>query len=82
MNLSSAKYGISSLKEKQTNPNIMKSLDMAYECIEIVQKLQSNNCEECRLKVNDGGERCLLLSPPHDFCSNGVFNRCPLRIKR
>ena len=82
MTLSTVKYGLSSLKGKQTSENYKNCLEMAYECVEIVQRLQSNSCNECRLKVNDGGYRCLLQSPPHDFCNSGAYERCPLRIKR
>ena len=82
MTLSTVKYGLSSLKGKQTSINYKNCLEMAYECVEIVQRLQSNSCNECRLKVNDGGYRCLLQCPPHDFCSNGAYERCPLKIKR
>ena len=85
MTLSTAKFGLSSLKNKirlKQKVTYCECLDIGIECIEIVQRLQSNSCNECRLKVNDGGYRCLLQSPPHDFCNSGAYEGCPLKIKR
>ena len=85
MNLSVAKFGLSSLKSKirvRQKETYCECLDIGIECIELIQRIKGNACKECKLKVNDGGERCLLLSPPECFCSNGAYEKCPLRIKR
>lgn len=93
MNLSSAKYGLSSLSEKLKNNTIPEnpdsyiySLDIAIECIELIQHLQSSSCDHCRLRILDGGYRCLLLPHPEDFIEecgvNIAYKNCPLRIHK
>lgn len=93
MNLSSAKYGLSSLSEKLKNNTIPEnpdsyicSLDIAIECIELIQHLQSSSCDHCRLRILDGGYRCLLLPHPKDFIEecgvNIAYKNCPLRIHK
>ena len=93
MNLSSAKYGLSSLAEKlksntlpENTDSYLCSIDIAIECIELIQSLQADSCYSCRMKISNGGYRCLLLRHTVDYLEecgiNVAFKKCPLRIHK